>query len=394
MKILFIIFNQVHAGSHTRSSRYAYHLSRHGHEVTLICTSTKNRLKITDSRWEQVVTQVEMPDLLTGSLRSGWDPWNTLNRLSWLKDRRFDIVHAFESRPTVIYPALYMQHKGIPLVMDWCDWFGKGGSVEERPNPIVRTVLRPVETFYEEHFRRRADSSTVICSVLHQKLRYLGVPDNTILDLPNGADTDRYRALPVEVARKQVNFDPAIPIIGWIGNLFKQDAELLVDSFNRLVEKVPNARLLVAGYHNYDFKQMVSKPENVIYTGYLSDQDLNTYMSTCDLYWLPIVDSNANRGRFPFKLTHFMTMERPAVTSPVGDIAGIFVDGEMGCLVPQQPEAYVNATVDLLGRPELRMRMGQASRRKVERDFSWDMLTDRLEQFYTQTIQGFNKDHH
>jgi glycosyltransferase involved in cell wall biosynthesis len=386
MKILIVIFPQVKMGSHTRSSRYAYHLSRHGHDVTLVVTSPKNRGKVAVTCREHEVVQVEMPDLLPGSLRSGWDPWNLLNRLYWLRDKKYDIVHAIESRPVVVYPSLYMQSKGIPLVMDWADWFGKGGSVEERPNPLVRTVLRPVETFYEEHFRTQADSATVICSLLRQKLIGLGMPEDKILYLPNGADLDRYKPLPVNVARSKTNIDPNIPIVGWIGAMFKKDAQLLVEAFNRLVEKVPNAHLLIAGYFNHDFKNLVSKPENLIFTGYLNDEDLNTYMSVCDLFWLPIVDSNANRGRFPFKLTHFMTMERPTITSPVGDIPDLFTGDEIGILTPDEPDGYVRHTIELLGQPERRRRMGINARKLAGDKFDWDTLTNNLEGFYERTI--------
>ncbi len=389
MKILLIIFNQVKMGSHTRSSRYAYHLSRHGHDVTLIVTSPNNRRKVTIACREHNVVQVEMPDLLPGSLRSGWDVWNLLNRIHWLRDKKFDIVHAIESRPVVVYPALYMQHKGIPLVMDWADWFGKGGSVEERPNPLVRAILRPVETYYEEHFRTRANSATVICSLLREKLIRLGMPEEKILYLPNGADLDRYKPLPVDVARSRTNIDPNIPIIGWIGAMFKKDAQLLVDSFNQLVKEVPNAHLLVAGYHNHDFKKLVSKPENVIYTGYLSDEDLNTYMSVCDLYWLPIVDSNANRGRFPYKLTHFMTMERPTITSPVGDIPDLFSGAEVGILTPDRPEGYVRHTIELMQQPGRRRMMGINARKVVGDKLDWDRLTGKLEEFYERTIREY-----
>jgi glycosyltransferase involved in cell wall biosynthesis len=192
------------------------------------------------------------------------------------------------------------------------------------------------------------------------------------------------------VARSKTNIDPKLPIIGWIGAMFKKDAQLLADSFNQLVQEVPNAHLLIAGYHNHDFKSMVVKPENLIFTGYLSDEDLNTYMSVCDLYWLPIVDSNANRGRFPFKLTHFMTMERPTITSPVGDIPDLFSGEEIGILTPDRPEGYVRHTIELMQQPERRRRMGINARKLAGEKFDWDRLTGKLEDFYERTVKEFS----
>ena len=106
-----------------------------------------------------------------------------------VRERPFDLIHAFENRPVVLGPMLYLQQtRRLPLVIDWCDWFGKGGSVEERPDSLAKTVLRPVETFFEERFRHRADGTTVINSVLRQKAIELGVAADSILLLPNGAE--------------------------------------------------------------------------------------------------------------------------------------------------------------------------------------------------------------
>jgi glycosyltransferase involved in cell wall biosynthesis len=131
---------------------------------------------------------------------------------------------------------------------------------------------------------------------------------------------------------------------------------------------------------------MVSKPENLIFTGYLNDEDLNLYLSTVDIFWLPIVNSDANRGRFPYKLTHFMTMERPTITSPVGDIPRLFAGDEIGILTPDQPEGYARHTIELLKQPERRKIMGNNARRLAGTLFDWDQLTNNLESLYERTL--------
>ena len=45
---------------------------------------------------------VETPDLLFGMGRSGWDPWDTLNRMDYIRRGEWDIVHGFDSRPAVV----------------------------------------------------------------------------------------------------------------------------------------------------------------------------------------------------------------------------------------------------------------------------------------------------
>lgn len=351
-----------------------------------MATSTDRRAGI-GLRQMDGINLIETPDLFSGSLRSGWDPWNVLNRVLWLHDKKFDLVHAFEGRPTAIYPALYLQKRlQIPLVMDWCDWFGEGGSVEERPNPWVRALLRPVETFYEEHFRTRADRTTVICSLLQQKALDLGVPLKTILSLPNGSDTEKLLPIETKTARERTELPQDAFIIGYVGTIFERDAELMAGAFNQLKGKIPEAHLLIAGYCPMDLRSLVNQPERVTQTGYLSAADLNAYLASSDIFWLPLSDSNANRGRFPLKLTDYLAVGRPVVATRVGDIQTILEENAVGFLSQPDPEDLAFQTLQLYKDPGMRQTLGINARRVAESRFNWANLVIQLERLYLSTL--------
>jgi glycosyltransferase involved in cell wall biosynthesis len=382
MKILMVVFNQVGRGTYWRAFHLGRFLARRGHQVTLMATSPERRVGIR-LRQSEGLAQVETPDLFSGSLRSGWDPWNILNRVYWLRNQNFDLVHVFEGRPTAIYPALYIRNRlRIPLVMDWCDWFGKGGSVEERPNRWMRTLLRPVETYYEEHFRTQADRTTVICSLLHQKALDLGVSSNTILDLPNGSDTERLRLIERSAARQQTNLPDEAFIIGYVGTIFLRDGLLMAEAFNRLLEQTPQARLLIAGYCPLDLRPWVSQPERVIQTGLLSEAELNAYLAASDIFWLPLSDTNANRGRFPLKLTDYMAVGRPVVATRVGDVQTVLEETTAGLLSQPEPEDLAAQTLRLYHDRPLQQTLGANARRAAETRFNWANLVVQLEELY------------
>lgn len=377
-----LVFNQANQGTYWRAYHLGRYLARKGHGVTLIATARHGRSRIRVSQ-QQGMTLVESPDLFSGSLRSGWDPWNTLNRINWLRGQSFDLIHAFESRPTVIFPALYLKKRGkIPLVLDWADWFGRGGSVEERPNPLVRAALRPVETYFEEHYRIRADGATVICSLLREKALQLGISQGSILMLPNGSDTDRFSPMDISTARKATNIDPHAKVIGYVGTIFKRDAALMAAAFNRLTEHIKDLRLIIAGYCPFDLRPLVQKPECVIQTGYLEDKDLKATLAASDLFWLPLSDSNANRGRFPLKFTDYLASARPIVATQVGDVASIMAQERVGLTSAPEAEAFAQQTLRLLDDPGLRKELGVAARKLAETRFNWDTITEQLLAFY------------
>jgi glycosyltransferase involved in cell wall biosynthesis len=386
MKILFIVLNWVGKGGYWRAHNFGQQLAARGHNVTVIATSRQRRMGIQEKNLHGV-TLVETPDLFRGSLRSGWDLWNTLNRILWLRKRDYDIVHAIQARPTVLFPALYLKYlQGVPLVMDWSDWFGRGGSVEERPNRVVRAIVRPVETFFDERFRTRADGTAVICTTLRDKAIALGVDPETVLLLTDGADTTRpYPVTPAD-ARRRLGLPPDVPIVGHIGAIFWQDAELMTNAFDLVREQLPDARLLIIGYCPVDISQLVEAPQAVIQTGFVEEHDLNDYLASCDVCWLPLKNTTANRGRRPLKLNDYMATGRPTVATAVGDVTALLQEEPIGLLADDQPESIATQTVRLLRDRDLRSEMGRHARHVAETRFNWSQLTDQLEAFYVRVL--------
>lgn len=382
MKILLIVLNMIGQGTYWRAFHLGKQLGRKSHDVTLIATSRNRKFGVQENV-HQDIRLIEVPDIFSGSMRSGWDLWNTLNRIIWINGRNFDVVHAFESRPTVIFPALFATRgTHTPLIMDWADWFGKGGSVEERTNKYIRSTLRPVETFFENRFRTRATGSTVICTKLMEKAISLGVSTDTIQLLPNGSDTEHI--LPGEKMRSRERFKLSSDefIIGYVGSIFWRDAQLLAESFNQVVNQIPDSRLLMIGNNKLDISKFVTKPEKVVQTGYVNQSNLNEYLATCDIFWLPLSNSDANKGRFPLKLNDYLAAGRPIIATSVGDIPSVFKYGEIGFLCSPQAEEFARKTIELYKNRSDWQALGNNSRQLAETHFSWEHISNRLEDFY------------
>ncbi|MBI3958329.1 MAG: glycosyltransferase family 4 protein [Chloroflexi bacterium] len=386
MNILFLVLNVVGKGTYWRALHLARELVKREHTVTLVVTAKENRFHLTE-RQIAGVTQVETPDLFSGSLRSGWDLWNALRRVAWLRGRNFDVAHSFETRPTVLLPALYEKRlRGCPVVFDWADWFGRGGSVEERSNPLLRGLLRPVESFFEEQFRDEAARTTVICSLLEQKAQALGVASETILHLPNGCNTEQFFPVERDAARQRTGLTLSGLVIGYCGTIFPRDAQLMATAFDQLRAWHPDARLLVIGYCPFDIGALVANPEAIIQTGYVAADRINDYFNACDICWLPFCDTNANRGRWPMKLNDYMAVGRPTVATAVGDVADLIRQEPIGLLASVDPLSIAQQTMRLVNAPDLRRDMGARARELAISRFSWASLAGQLETLYTEIV--------
>ncbi len=385
MKILLMVFNQTGKGTYWRAFHWGRILARWGHEVTLMATAPESRFFFRVSQ-PAGLRLVETPDLLSGPLRSGWDPWNTMKRIAWLGREDFDLVHAFEGRPVVLFPALFEKKRGARLIMDWCDWFGRGGSVEERPQPLVRWLLRPIETHFEGAYRCRADGTTVINALLREKAIGLGVDPATILLIQNGSDPGRAPQSRGE-ARKKIGLEGEDQLIGFVGGTFSQDARFMAEALNRVAARNNKVKLLLIGYFNREIETWLSDPSRVIRTGGLPYDRIFDYLSACDICWLPLCDNSANQGRQPLKFNDYLTVGRPVVATDVGDLREIMVKHQVGLITDNHFADFAQKTLELLEQTSLQEELGKNARVAAETAFSWEKMTRDLETFYLKVLE-------
>ena len=379
-----IVVNPPGNGTYWRAFHFGRVLAARGHAVTLL-TKVPHPGQRGRTYIQEGVEVVETPDWLPHKFRFGYDPWGSVYRVGWVQRRRFDLVHAFESRPSVLFPALVAQHRGAKLVMDWADWFGRGGIAEENPYLLGRLVYRVVETYFEDTFRTRADGTTVINTFLRDRALGLGVRPENMLLIRNGSDV-RLPVLPRAIARQKYSLPPDVPLIGYAGSIMQNDIGLLVEALNRVLRVRPDARLVLLSYFKHSIESKLDNPAAVIRFDQVSHTQLNECLAGCDVCWLPLCDTGTNRGRWPFKLNVYIAAGRPVITTSVGDLESVVNRYHLGRAVPADAQRFAAQTLELLNDPALCDALGAAARQAAEQVFSWEQITVELERLYSKVM--------
>lgn len=378
-----------------RAGALAKHLARRGHRVTLLCISDHGCLSVKEEQWEGV-RLVETPDLLAGSLRSGWDPWDTFRRIRFLRDdsSHYDIVHALETRPATIYPVLsLLRRRPTPWLTDWIDWWGRGGLITDRRPRWYQLLFGTLETYYEEAFRAHASGLTVISRDLAVRAQSLGVPADRICWIPGGANTDLFRPVEKQEARRLLGLPAGAPILVFSGVDVRIDFRLVLETFVRVRRQRPDARLLVTGGDLGPWAATARAYgilDGIVQAGLVPLPELPAYLSAADVLLLPFADRVANLGRWPNKIGDYMAIGRPIVTNPTGEMRRLLEQQPVGLLAAPEAEDMAAKVQWLLDHPAEADAMGQHARRLARTTFNWDHIIGRLERFYLQTIEHSN----
>ncbi len=171
------------------------------------------------------------------------------------------------------------------------------------------------------------------------------------------------------------------PVVGMVANLDRRKNPLdLVEATARLVPRFPTlAVLLVGEFPDPEYRDVVlgraqtlGIESHVTVTGFQASPF--PLINVCDVVALP-----TRRDPFPIALLEAMALRKPIVSTAVGGIPEMVVDGETGFVVPPGDVDALTARLDaLLGDHERRRVMGEAGRRRMETVFTLDGFVARM----------------
>ena len=175
-------------------------------------------------------------------------------------------------------------------------------------------------------------------------------------------------------------------LVGWIGRMTGvKRTDVVLRSFARLREQGVDAVLCMVGDgpDRDDVEELASElglVQNTLFAGY--QEDVGRFFSAFDVFVLP----SANEGT-PVTAIEALASGCPVVATRVGGVPDVVRDGEDGLLVePGDEEALAAALRRLALDPELRTRMGAASRDRMVSRYAVARLIDDIDALYRGLI--------
>jgi len=172
--------------------------------------------------------------------------------------------------------------------------------------------------------------------------------------------------------------------LGWIGNgiLYKSDLLMLVRPLEKIGEKY-NIKLTLIGALGQQeiyqgFRGMTHAEVKIIDSvDWANPVGSPSAISNFDIGLYPLLNNEYNSYKCGFKALEYMAMKVPPVASPVGENKILIENGEDGFLTSNEKE-WEESLLYLVKDRDLRKRMGEAGRRKVEESYSLEVCASKL----------------
>ena len=105
-----------------------------------------------------------------------------------------------------------------------------------------------------------------------------------------------------------------------------------------------------------------------------------------------VTASDGDSEGLPTVVLEAAATAKPLVGTRHSGIPEIIVDGKTGFLVAERDVgALADRLLSLLGNAELRRKMGEAGRKRIEEKFDLRKQAKRLEEIYSETISSFRR---
>lgn len=283
-----------------------------------------------------------------------------------LRSLRPDVVHAFDTLTPSVIALGHRRRHGTPVATKLLR-SGEIGDLEVLRRK--RLGSRRVRSLVSE-----VDRFVAISTDIAEELRALGVPEDRIVHIPNGVDTDRFH--PADADTRGATAQHRVIATGRLAP--EKRLHEIASRWPGLRERHPSAELVLVG-DGPERETLDARPGTLLLG---PRDDVPDQLRSATVYV-----SASNAEGLSNSLLEAMASGLPCVVTDVGGVRDVIVDGVHGIVVHADDlDGLVDRVGELLDTPERRQALAWAARRRVATGWSLDATAAALTEMYHELV--------
>lgn len=214
-------------------------------------------------------------------------------------------------------------------------------------------------------------------------VRFFRIPKERVVTIHNGVDLSIFTDLHVEESEEHTIL--SVGRLAW-----SKGHKYMIDAMPNILSEYPNAKLWLVGdpyTKDVPLQQYVRKlgiENSVRFIGKVSAERLYSLYHQAEVFVQPSLYE-------PFGITilEAMSMQKPVVATRVGGIPEIITNEVEGLLVePGNSLQLAKAISRMFSDSSERRRFGSNARKRVEKEFTWDIVAMKTFELYKNLLSG------
>lgn len=391
-----------YGGAEIAAYRYAERLSQAGSKVILLGRTEDDR---SGQSFPPYVEPVAVS--LGGGRRTGgpapFQAFEVLTRIArrlWplliRRRQEYDVLHVFNSRSLFNLLAVPVARAlGKPAILEMSLLGSDDPAALRRRSGRVGKLMASRPSIRYLLFRG-ATACVSKSPALTESYRTAGEPMSKLVEIPYAVDTETYAPASADEKdelRERLGLPLRGAIVLFVGGLSpRKGVHVLLEAFGSTSRRHAECSLVLAGPGAKYAPSYVEGLRATISEHGLTGrvfllerfvENVHEFMRAADIFSLP-----SEREGLPISVLEAMACGLAVVASDIPEISGSQIrDGTEGLLVPVgDAPALARALDRLLSGTELRVRLGQAGRRRALERFSEEVVDARYRALYTDVL--------
>ena len=217
-------------------------------------------------------------------------------------------------------------------------------------------------------------------------VRLYSIPQDKIFVINNGANTDLFKPMDQEQAKKELGLENSKKYICFVGHLAAwQGVEFLIYASPLILEKHPEVRFLVVGDGVMKNKLLKITSElrlsdKFIFTGRVPYESVPLYINASEICVAPFIKRrNSKIGLSALKTYEYLACGKPMVASSIPGVKDLIEFSGGGITVnPENPGELATAILGLISDESTRAILGEKGRKYVVENHSWNSVARKI----------------